>query len=39
MKIGYSPFIITMAVFVAILETFSVKGWPDLEIWVWRRSR
>jgi len=24
-----------MAVSVAILEIFSVKKWPDLEIWVW----
>ena len=24
-----------MAVSVAILEIFSVKEWPDLEIWVW----
>ena len=31
----YSPSIVTMAVFVAILEIFSVKEWPDLEIWVW----
>ena len=23
-----------MAVFIAISETFSVEGWPDLEIWV-----
>jgi len=28
-----------MAVSLAILETFSVKEWPDLEIWVWGRSR
>jgi len=28
-----------MAVSVAILEIFSVKEWPDLEIWVWERSR
>jgi len=28
------PSIVTMAVSVAILEIFSVKEWPDLEIWV-----
>jgi len=27
-----------MAVSVAILEIFSVKQWPDLEIWVWGPS-
>jgi len=34
----YAPFVVTMAVSVAILEIFSVKEWPDLEIWVWGRS-
>jgi len=24
-----------MAVSLAILEIFSLKEWPDLEIWVW----
>ena len=24
-----------MAVFLAISEIFSVKEWPELEIWVW----
>ena len=28
-----------MAVSAAILETFIVKEWPDLEIWVWGPSR
>jgi len=28
-----------MAVSLAILEIFSVEKWPDLEIWVWDRSR
>jgi len=37
--VSYSPSIVTMAVSVAILEIFSVKEWPDLEIWVWGRSR
>ena len=27
--------LVTMAVSAAILEIFNVKGWPDLEIWVW----
>ena len=35
----YSPFIVTMDVSLAISEIFSVKQWPDLEIWVWGRSR
>jgi len=37
--VSYSPAIVTMAVSVAILEIFSVKEWPDLEIWVWGPSR
>jgi len=37
--ISYSPSIVTMAVSAAILEIFSVKEWPDLEIWVWGPSR
>jgi len=37
--VSYSPSIVTMAVSVAILEIFSVKEWPDLEIWVWSPSR
>jgi len=27
-----------MAVSLAISEIFSVKEWPDFEIWVWGRS-
>jgi len=31
----YSPSIVTMAVSAAVLASkFSVKEWPDLEIWV-----
>jgi len=30
--VSYSPSIVTMAVSVAILEIFSVKEWPDLEV-------
>ena len=37
--VSYSPSIVTMAVSLAITETFSVKEWPDVEIWVWGRSR
>ena len=37
--VSYSPSIVTMAVFVAILEIFSVKEWPDLEVWVCGPSR
>ena len=28
-----------MAVSAAIWEIFTVKEWPDLEIWVWGLSR
>jgi len=37
--VSYSPSLVTMAVSVVILEIFSVKEWPDLEIWVWSPSR
>jgi len=37
--VSYSPSIVSMAVALAISETFSVKEWPDLEIWVWGPSR
>jgi len=37
--VSYSPYIVTMTVSAAILEIFSVKEWPDLEIWVSDRSR
>jgi len=37
--VSYSPSIVTMAIFLAISEMFSIKEWPDLEIWVWGRSR
>jgi len=29
--VSYSPFIVTMAVYVAVCEIFSVKEWRDLE--------
>ena len=32
-------FIVTMAVSLDISEIFSVKEWPDLEMWVWGCSR
>jgi len=35
--VSYSLSIVTMAVSLAISEIFSVKQWPDLEIWVWGR--
>jgi len=35
----HSPSIVTMAVSLAMSEIFNVKQWPDLEIWVWGRSR
>jgi len=34
-RVSYSSSIVNMAVSAAILEIFSVKEWPDLEIWVW----
>jgi len=37
--VSYSPSIVTMAVSLAISQIFSIKEWPDLEIWVWGRSR
>jgi len=37
--VSYSNSIVTMAVSLAISEIFSVKEWPDLEIWVWGRSK
>jgi len=37
--VSYSHSVVTMAVSVAILEIFSVKERPDLEIWVWGPSR
>ena len=36
---SYSPSIETMAVSLAISEIFGVKEWPDLESWVWGRSK
>ena len=37
--VSYSHSIVTIVVSVAISKVFSVKEWPDLEIWVWGRSR
>ena len=37
--VSYSPFIVTMAVSVAVCEIFSVKEWRDLENSVRVRSR
>ena len=37
--VSYSPSIVTMPVSAAILEIFSVKERPDLEIWVRGLSR
>jgi len=37
--VSYSSSVVTMAVSLAVSEIFSVKEWPDLEIWVWGRSR
>jgi len=35
--VSYLPSVVTMAISLAILEIFSIKEWPDLEIWVWGR--
>ena len=37
--VSYSPFIVTMAVSVAVCKIFSVKEWRDLENRVRIRSR
>ena len=37
--VSCSPSIVTMAVSAAISQIFSVKEWPDFEIWVWGPSR
>jgi len=37
--VSYSPSILTMAVSLAISQIFSIKEWPDLELWVSGRSR
>jgi len=37
--VSYSPSIVTMAVYVAVCDIFSVKKWGDLENQLWGRSR
>jgi len=37
--VSYSPSIVTMAASLAISQIFSIKEWPNLERWVWGRSR
>ena len=37
--VPYLTSIVIMAVSLAISEIFSVKEWPDLEIWVWGSFR
>jgi len=37
--VSYSPSVVTMAVFVAVCEIFSVKEWRDLQNQVRGRSR
>ena len=37
--VSYSHSIVTMAVSAAVSQIFSLKEWPDLEIWVWGPSR
>jgi len=31
--VSYSPYILTIAASLAILEILSTKEWPNLEIW------
>ena len=38
-SVSPSPSIVTMAVSLASSKIFSVKEWPDLEMWVWGCSR
>jgi len=37
--VSYLYSIVTVAVSLAISTIFSIKEWPDLEIWVWGHSR
>jgi len=37
--VSYSPSIVTMAVFLAISQIFTIQEWPDREMLVWGRSR
>jgi len=37
--VSYSPYIVTMAISLAVSEIFSIKEWLDLETWVWGPSR
>jgi len=37
--VSYLPSIVTITVSLAISQIFSIKEWPDLEIWVWGCSR
>jgi len=37
--VSYSPSIVTIAVSLDISQIFSIKKWPELEIWVCCRSR
>jgi len=33
--VSYSHSVVTVTVSIAISEIFSVKEWPDLQIWAW----
>jgi len=33
--VSYSHSVVTVTVSLAISEIFSVKEWPDLQIWAW----
>jgi len=37
--VSYSRSIVTIVVSLAVSEIFSVKEWPDLEMWVWGCSK
>jgi len=32
--VSYLPSIVTVSVYLATTQIFSIKEWPDLEIWV-----
>jgi len=37
--VSYWPSIVTMAISLAISQIISIKEWPEIEIWVWGRSK
>ena len=35
----YTPSVVIIVASLAISQIYSIKEWPDLEIWVWDHSR